>query len=261
MKNTTGSAEKTIALGDLFHDVLLSLFQSGNPNATDVQIAEAEKGIRELIEEVAKFWHKEVSKPLLAIEKLGKSQYVCWEDPGKEEYDHILESENLNDWIMMRTDEAELKEIANRALQNPLLQQHTQLMEQAFHAYESGSYALSILGMVAVIDALLSSVSGMINATGMTQRIYSIIDKLNLKTSVTKQELKDACLVCTTDITLKELTIKRKFDEPEPDSINRHWLMHGRSHREISQLDCIKMLRLINGILLIHELAEKIIDK
>ena len=144
---------------------------------------------------------------------------------------------------------------------HPLLQQHTQLMEQAFHAYESGSYALAILGMLATIDALLSNVSGMINSTGMMQRINSILDKLSQKIPVTKRELKDAYLVCTTAITLKGLTINRNFDEPDPEGINRHWLMHGRSCREISRLDCIKMLRLINGILLMHELAEAKLDE
>ena len=261
MKITTGPVKNAISLGDMFHDALLSMFQSRNPNATDEQIAEAEKAIRELIENVAGFWKEEVSKPLMTIEKLGKNQYVCWEDPGKEGYARILESESLNEWLLACTNEAELKEMVSRAIMHPLLQQHTQLMEQAFHAYESGSYALAILGMLATIDALLSNVSGMINSTGMMQRINSILDKLSQKIPVTKRELKDAYLVCTTAITLKGLTINRNFDEPDPEGINRHWLMHGRSRREISRLDCIKMLRLINGILLMHELAEAKLDE
>ena len=261
MKITTDPVKNAISLGDMFHDALLSMCQARNPNATDEQIAEAEKGIRELIESMAYFWKEEVSKPLMAIEELGKNQYVCWEDPGKQGYDHILESESLNEWLLECTNEAELKEMVSRAIMHPLLQQHTQLMEQTFHAYESGSYALAILGMLATIDALLSNVSGMINSTGMMQRINSILDKLSQKIPVTKRELKDAYLVCTTAITLKGLTINRNFDESEPDGINRHWLMHGRSRREISRLDCIKMLRLINGILLMHELAEAKLDE
>ena len=148
MKITTGPVKNAISLGDMFHDALLSMFQSRNPNATDEQIAETEKGIRELIESVADFWNEEVSKPLMAIEKLGKNQYICWEDPGKEGYARILESERLNEWLLACADEAELKEMVSRAIMHPLLQQHTQLMEQAFHAYESGSYALAILGDV-----------------------------------------------------------------------------------------------------------------
>lgn len=73
MKITTGPVKNAISLGDMFHDALLSMFQSRNPNATDEQIAEAEKAIRELIENVAGFWKEEVSKPLMAIEKLGKT--------------------------------------------------------------------------------------------------------------------------------------------------------------------------------------------
>ena len=261
MKITTSPNKNAVSLGDIFHDTILSVFQSQNPDATDEQIAEAEKGIRELIESVAKVWREEVSKPLEAIEKLGKNQYVCWEDPGKEGYDHILESENLNEWLLACSNETELKEMVSEALMHPLLQQHTHLIKQAFDAYECGNYALSILGMVAAIDALLSNVSGMINSTGMMQRINSIFDKLNQKRTVTKQEMKDLCLGYTTAVTLKGLTINRRFDESEPDGINRHWLMHGRSRREISRLDCIKMLRLINGILLMHELAKEQLDE
>lgn len=261
MKIITGPVKNAVSLGDMFHDTLLSFFQSQDPNATDGQIAEVEKGIRELIEGVADFWHEEVSKALMAIEKLGNNQYVCWEDLGKEGYASILKSENLDEWILACTNEAELKEIVGGALMHPLLQQHTQLIEQAFHAYEHGSYALSILGMLAAIDALLSGVSGMINSTGMKQRINSIFDKLNKKRTVTKREMKDLCLGLTTAETLKRLTITKNFDESEPGDINRHWLMHGRSRREISRLDCIKMLRLINGILLMHELADAKLDE
>lgn len=261
MKIATGPVKNAISLGDMFHDALLTMFQARNPDATDEQIAEAEKGIRELIESVADFWKEEVSKPLMAIEKLGKNQYVYWEDLGKEGYDHILESEKLNEWLLTCTNEAELKKMVSGVLMHPLLQQHTQLIEQAFHAYERGNYALSILGMLAAIDALLSNVSGMINSTWMTQRINSILDKLNQKIPVTKREMKDAYLVCTTAITIEELTINKKFDEVEPAGINRHWLMHGRSRREISRLDCIKMLRLVNGILLMYELEKEQLDE
>ena len=95
----------------------------------------------------------------------------------------------------------------------------------------------------------------------MMQRINSIFDKLNQKRIVTKQEMKNLCLGYTTAETLKRLTITKNFDESEPENINRHWLMHGRSRREISRLDCIKMLRLINGILLVHELADAKLDE
>ena len=64
LKITTSPNKNAVSLGDIFHDTLLSVFQSQNPNATDEQIAEAEKGIRELIESVAKVWREEVSKPL-----------------------------------------------------------------------------------------------------------------------------------------------------------------------------------------------------
>ena len=58
MKLTTGPVKNAVSLGDMFHDTLLSFFQSKNPNATDEQIAEVEKVIRELIEGVADFWHE-----------------------------------------------------------------------------------------------------------------------------------------------------------------------------------------------------------
>ena len=66
----------------------------------------------------------------MAIEKLGKNQYVYWEDLGKEGYDHILESEKLNEWLLTCTNEAELKEMVSGVLMHPLLQQHTQLIER-----------------------------------------------------------------------------------------------------------------------------------
>ena len=52
-------------------------------------------------------------------------------------------------------------------------------------------------------------------------------------------------------------TNQYKFDDPEPKILNRHWIMHGRSLRRKTKLDCVKMIRFIYGIILLDEIAQQ----
>jgi CRP-like cAMP-binding protein len=46
------------------------------------------------------------------------------------------------------------------------------------------------------------------------------------------------------------LSAKSDFSKKEPDNLNRHWIMHGRSRSEKTKLDCIKLMKREFGFLL-----------
>lgn len=55
----------------------------------------------------------------------------------------------------------------------------------------------------------------------------------------------DAYLINTYESIVLIYDAHVSFDEPEPDELCRHWIMHGRWKKPITQLDCIKVLHIM----------------
>ena len=51
------------------------------------------------------------------------------------------------------------------------------------------------------------------------------------------------------------------FDKPEPSYLNRHWTLHGRSHRDFTKMDYIKMLLSLDALIFMANLAERTEEK
>ena len=58
----------------------------------------------------------------------------------------------------------------------------------------------------------------------------------------------------TLEKTLDSFSAPSDFKGKEPKGLNRHWIAHGRATRKKTKLDCVKMINLIYGLLLIGEL-------
>ena len=50
---------------------------------------------------------------------------------------------------------------------------------------------------------------------------------------------------------IRKLYQKTDFTTEEPDNINRHWLLHGRSAFEIEELDCIRLFNAVQSLCMI----------
>ena len=61
-------------------------------------------------------------------------------------------------------------------------------------------------------------------------------------------------LALTLEKTLDSFSAFSDFSKKEPKGLNRHWIAHGRSTRKKTKLDCVKMINLIYGLLLIEQL-------
>lgn len=70
------------------------------------------------------------------------------------------------------------------------------------------------------------------------------------------EDLNDYSLYYTIFDVIRSFTDSSSFDETEPTLLNRHWLMHGRTNREYTLVDCIKILSMIYGMLLVNGLIE-----
>lgn len=50
---------------------------------------------------------------------------------------------------------------------------------------------------------------------------------------------------------IRNLYQKSDFTESEPDNVNRHWLLHGRSDFEIEEVECMKLFNAVHSLCMV----------
>lgn len=202
----------------------------------------------------------EWSRPYRAIEKLGENQYVYWDYLDDEMIDTLLQSNNINKTmreINSKKDYADIRVIASKCSKSPRMAPYQTMLKQAMSSFENGGNELALLGFLSIIDGLLSDVSNNLTSTSIYGRANPILEKLENSEAVENSEYAELALLMTFRDTMESLGAKSDFSKKEPKNLNRHWIMHGRSRRRKTKLDCVKMIRFIYGIILIDEFSRK----
>ena len=202
----------------------------------------------------------EWSRPYRAIEKLGENQYVYWDYLSDEMIDTLLQSNNINKTMREINSEknyADIKAIAAKCSESPRMIPYQKLFHQAMNSFHTGDNDLALLGFLSIVDGLLSDVSNNITSTSIYGRANPILEKLENSEAVENNEYAELALLITFRDTMESLGAKSDFSKKEPKNLNRHWIMHGRSRRRKTKLDCVKMIRFIYGIILIDEFSRK----
>ena len=133
---------------------------------------------------------------------------------------------------------------------------YEKLFKQAMDAFECGSNDLALLGFLSVTDGLLTDISENVT-TSIYKRASPILEKLENSESLENSEYAELALLITFRDTMESLSANSDFTQKEPMNLNRHWIMHGRSRRRKTKLDCVKMIRFIYGIILLDEFSRK----
>lgn len=207
--------------------------------------------IAESMQEVSR-----IMRPLDAINKMGSTQFVFWRIMSNDFMNALIESEDSdkplceiveqNEWAGVYSTIEEIRE-------SPLMKSNLRLYNQAVSAFVRNDYDLAVVGFTSALDGILSKVSS--NPTHRLQpRIEVIKEKLERDDILENEEYAMLTLALTLEATLESFSKTAPFTEPEPKGLNRHWIAHGRSTRRKTKLDCIKLIRLIYGLLLIYEL-------
>lgn len=134
------------------------------------------------------------------------------------------------------------------------------LFQQAIDALnEDRYYNLVILGLTAVLDNVLSENSGQIKNVNIKTRCEAIIHKIEEKGTIVLDEMeeKDFLLFTSYPKVIEMFGQDSDFQDIEPTRLNRHWIMHGRTHRDYTKLDCIKILNMIYGTIRMGELGKE----
>ncbi len=207
-----------------------------------------------------------LSRPFNVMEKLADSQYVYWDYFDSDMMDFVLNTENTNKALRLYHNKEKFKsvnETINKCLNSKSVQPNKALFEQSINAFNNGDTDLAVVGVVATIDGALEVLSDNPKVTSIFKRAKALLDKIENADDeeiLAKLENYDTSIIILTrtfEKTLETFTTNQyPFSGPEPKFLNRHWIMHGRSKRRKTKLDCIKLINFLYGIIILDELSK-----
>jgi len=186
-------------------------------------------------------------KPLRIMQAARSNQIVVWynlnPEDGVELFDHFL-----------RNDGKELNLLIHKCTASLRQRQGYTLFEQSISSFESKAYHTAILGFTSALDGVLTLCSGS-ESTSVVTRLNLLHSRLleQNDNAVTAEEINEFWLYSTLFPAIESFAVHAPFAEPEPVLLNRHWLMHGRTTREYTLIDCIKILCMIYGMLILDD--------
>lgn len=194
-----------------------------------------------------------VQQVFSVADKLGEHQFVVVDRIPKLLVERASKGENIDDLAVefLITDEI-IQKTADDCGRDK-----STLLDQSIKAIFNGSYNLAMLGLFAELDKELSEQTGNIRSVNFRKRYESINKAIEEKGELFLDEMagRDYLLCTTYKTAIDGIGDDEKFDKQEPNEINRNWIMHGRSEKEYTRLDCVKVLNLIYGTIRLAQLA------
>lgn len=204
----------------------------------------------------------EAVRPFAAIGKFKDAQFVYWDFMPRDFMEEVIASENINKTLRVYESKNKYQKsdvVIDKCLQHPFIAPHLRVFEQTIGAYHDGQYDLAAIGLIAVIDSVLSEASSNLTHKPL-DRCKAILDKIAKKDALDSEEYAILTLGLTFQAVVDTLFKTIPFSEKEPEYLNRNWIMHGRSKRKKTRLDCIKLINFLYGIILIDELSRKEVE-
>lgn len=220
-------------------------------NAVLQPIIDASKQVEDRFKQIT----ASISVPdsLKVVSKMKESQYVYWDYLTSAFIDGAINSIDFEMFLLdyeSRDNYKSSERLISECDVHPFLQQYKVLFSQAIKSYRNEQYNIASTGITAIIDAVLSEATQ--NPTHKPkERCNAILDKLMVSDDVADEEYATLTLFMTFNAMVKSFYESIPFSNLEPSFLNRNWIMHGRIQREMTRLDCIKLLRFLYGIILI----------
>lgn len=197
-------------------------------------------------------------KPVRAFCVLGEHQFTYWKLLSLDEIEGIVSTGDVNRYLMEKIEDKSFVDydmLCDEIGQSELLScTNKAILKQCVQAMNIGLYDLTLVGMMAVLDGVLSAVTKD-DSTRIPRRLEQIKDKLKDLSDeewglLDESEITALGIYITWTKTMEELKKHSEFEKPEtePKDLNRHWIAHGRKTTIATKLDCCKMINALYGL-------------
>lgn len=200
------------------------------------------------------------SQALRANDILIKHQFVFTETLNTSVSNAILNSKSPEKWIedyYFGNNEQCFQELLNHCKVNLKTKSKKHLMDECEQAYLNQHYHLACVGLFSLADGLLTEFTEN-NVTSVSKRLKKLYDTMIVDKPASNHDVRlffilDAMFYWDEENDAKEIKCRPlfsfyDFNNPEPDFLNRHWIVHGRTERNFSRLDVLRILQWIDGL-------------
>lgn len=225
-------------------------------NLTDEQAKALTAAIQQKIEADAKESVKEFDKLLDAV--VDKLEPEGWTLPmgltiyainviGKT--DKITDINGFLKWYFSQDNYKATQEMVDSILASNIKNGLKKMTSECWSAFQNGLYAICSISLLSIIEGILSEFSEDKQDTRMMKVCQKQVDTFPIDGETIEKHI-----WVSYNRFIRNLYQKSDFNSDEPNTVNRHWLLHGRSDFEIDELDCI---RLFNAVVSLCSVVNK----
>lgn len=116
-------------------------------------------------------------------------------------------------------------------------------IKECVFAYENKKYIITSITLITVIEGILSRFYPDKTNVRMMKVCQIQVDKIEEKNSIIEKYV-----WLSYNNFVRKLYEKSDFSNTEPSFINRHWLLHGRSEYNLTEIDCLRLFNAVSSI-------------
>lgn len=213
-------------------------------------------------------------KPLKAVVLVSDSQFTLTEKLKARTICEIIryaEVGELEAYLLNKSQKDEVFDVwkvIDCLKRNKRVSKFDHLFNEVIQAFDRKLYCLACLGLVAVFDGMLADITNS-GSTKLKKKLEELLEEVNRVLQKINERngyvMKDDVKFFNQNVALisfvwasQKFVSNSDFTKEEPKYINRHWIAHGRLKRRMSELDCIKLFRLLYGMAMVGEVERRV---
>lgn len=230
------------------------------PIITDT-INEVMQNIQSAVVKFAKA-HAWFMREMSARTKMAYAQIIFTEPPVPELTEKICRNDvNIEEEVLNyyeAENDKKLNDLIQRCRKSKRIHAYRNLYDEIIDTFNHKHYQLVCIGLFAIMDGVLADATGLLTRPAFIKRLDKLRERLEEKQELLDEDLVLFSIYDGIDINQEDFFKGPDFDEEEDtNTIERNWLLHGRTHREYRKIDMIKVLLLLEGIIIIADAGEE----
>lgn len=187
---------------------------------------------------------------------IGKNGWTIPMSMGLSKLDALIDKdiniELLDEFFKDYYNEKMFKTMLKHVKNSNLNSTQVELFLDCVEAFKKGRYLISTTSLITILEGILSQF-------GNDKKDIRMIKICRFKMDGTKNDRKiiNHLVWASFFHFISELYNKSEFDKDEPESVNRHWILHGRTDKQLGAADCLRLFNAIYSLTTMMKLADK----
>lgn len=159
-----------------------------------------------------------------------------------------LNEESVNMFFEKHYDDKELKKSSKHILKSNISEHSKKVFVECIDILNIGKYASSTTTLLTLLEGILSEFGD-----DQTDIRMKRICRFQMDKTKSDKKIINHLIWVSLFKFIDKLYNKREFNQNEPNQINRHWILHGRSKRELDKIDAIRIVNAIHSLVTIDK--------